>query len=224
MREIVLDTETTGLDPAEGHRVVEIGCLEFVNHVATGSEYHVYLNPERAMPAEAEAVHGLSLEFLSTKQVFGEIAEEFMGFIGDSIIIAHNAGFDLSFINAELTRIGYPPISPERTIDTVKLARRKFPGAQASLNALCERFQIDTSAREKHGALLDAQLLSHVYLELIGGREPGLSLVAPEKVFEFAPMQKRELRQPRVHELSPQERVAHTAFIASLKDAIWTKA
>ena len=224
MREVVLDTETTGLDPATGDRVVEIGCLELLNHVATENEYHVYLNPERDMPAEAEAVHGLSLEFLSTKQVFGEIVEDFVEFIGDSIIIAHNAEFDLGFINAELQGTGHPPIPTERTIDTVKLARRKFPGAQASLDALCKRFQIDTSAREKHGALLDAQLLSHVYMELIGGREPGLALAAVEKTFESAETPKREPRQPRTHKPSTEEHAAHTEFIASIKDAIWTKA
>ncbi len=224
MREIVLDTETTGFDPAAGHRVVEIGCLELENHVATGNEYHVYLNPERDMPAEAEAVHGLSIDFLSTKALFADIAEDFMAFIGDSVLIAHNAGFDLSFINAELKRAGHPVIPPERTIDTVKLARRKFPGAQASLDALCKRFQIDTSAREKHGALLDAQLLSHVYLELIGGREPGLALGAAEKNSEPTETSKRELREPRAHAPTPEESAAHAAFVSSIKDAIWTKA
>jgi len=224
MREIVLDTETTGFDPVTGDRVVEIGCLELLNHVATGNEYHVYLNPERDMPAEAEAVHGLSQEFLSTKSLFSEVAEEFVTFLGDSVIIAHNAGFDMGFINAEFKRTGHPPISADRAIDTVKLARRKFPGAQASLDALCKRFQIDTSTRGKHGALLDAQLLSHVYLELIGGREPGLALAAAEKTFEAAVISKREHRKPRFHEASKDEQIAHEAFVASIKDAIWLKA
>lgn len=224
MREIVLDTETTGLDPASGDRVVEIGCLELVNHVATGNEYHVYLNPERDMPAEAEAVHGLSQEFLSTKPLFSEVAEDFVVFLGGSMIIAHNAGFDLGFINAELKRTGREGIPVDQTIDTVKLARRKFPGAQASLDALCKRFQIDTSAREKHGALLDAQLLSQVYLELIGGREPGLALAAAEKTFEPAVTSKREPREARFHEASKDEQAAHAEFVASIKDAIWTKA
>lgn len=224
MREIVLDTETTGFDPATGDRVVEIGCLELLNHVATGNEYHVYLNPERDMPAEAEAVHGLSHEFLSTKPLFSEVVEEFIAFLGDSMIIAHNAGFDLGFINAELKRTGHPSISDDRAIDTVKLARRKFPGAQASLDALCKRFQIDTSAREKHGALLDAQLLSHVYLELIGGREPALALAAAEKTFEPVVTSKREHREARRHEASKEELAAHQAFVATIDDAIWTKA
>lgn len=224
MREIVLDTETTGFDPAAGHRVVEIGCLELENHVATGNEYHVYLNPERDMPAEAEAVHGLSIEFLSDKALFADIAEEFVAFLGESVLIAHNAAFDLSFINAELKRAGHPVIPAERTIDTVKLARRKFPGAQASLDALCKRFQIDTSAREKHGALLDAQLLSHVYLELVGGREPGLALAAAEKNFEPTKTSSREPRKARSHSPSPEERAAHSAFMDTIKDAIWTKA
>ncbi|MBD25118.1 MAG: DNA polymerase III subunit epsilon [Candidatus Marinimicrobia bacterium] len=223
MREIILDTETTGLDPGAGHRVVEVGCLELENHVATGNEYHVYLNPERDMPYEAEAVHGLSIEFLSTKPLFSDIAEEFINFLGDSDIVAHNAGFDLSFINAELKRAGHPAILPERTIDTVKLARRKFPGAQVSLDALCKRFQIDTSAREKHGALLDAQLLSQVYLELIGGREPGLELAAADTLPELATTSKHQQRKPRHHSPSPKESAAHADFVASIKDAIWTK-
>lgn len=223
MREIILDTETTGLDPGAGHRVVEIGCLELENHVATGSEYHVYLNPERDMPYEAEAVHGLSMEFLSTKPLFSDIAKEFIAFLGDSAIVAHNSGFDLSFLNAEFKRGGHPAILPERAIDTVKLARRKFPGAQVNLDALCKRFQIDTSAREKHGALLDAQLLSHVYLELIGGREPGLALAALDTLPEPAETSKRKPRTPRDHSPSPEEYVAHSAFLASIKGAIWTK-
>jgi DNA polymerase III subunit epsilon len=223
MREIILDTETTGLDPASGDRVVEIGCLELVNHVATGDEYHVYLNPERDMPAEAEAVHGLSQEFLSSKLLFSEVAEDFITFLSDSVIIAHNAGFDLGFINAELKRVGREAIPADQTIDTVKLARRKFPGAPASLDALCKRFQIDTSAREKHGALLDAQLLSHVYLELIGGREPGLALAAAEKTFEPVVTSTREHREARFHEASKDERAAHAEFIESIEGAIWTK-
>ena len=220
----MLDTETTGFDPATGDRVVEIGCLELVNHVETGNEYHVYLNPERDMPAEAEAVHGLSQEFLSTKPLFSEIVDEFMDFVGESIIVAHNAGFDMGFINSELERVGRPSISQDRSIDTVKLARRKFPGAQASLDALCKRFQIDTSAREKHGALLDAQLLSKVYLELIGGREPGLALATTDKTLEPTASVQRTFREPRPHKASADEQAAHTSFITSIKDAIWTQA
>jgi DNA polymerase-3 subunit epsilon len=224
MREIVLDTETTGFDPATGHRVVEIGCLELVNHVVTGNEFHRYLNPERDMPAEAEAVHGLSVAFLSDKPLFSSVAEEFLAFIGESPIIAHNAGFDLAFINAELRRAGRQTFPADRTIDTVTLARRKFPGAQASLDALCRRFQIDTSARDKHGALLDAKLLSKVYLELIGGREPGLALAAADGAAAAAQLVTlRDVRAPRPHAATPEEQAAHAAFIAKIVNAIWMR-
>jgi DNA polymerase-3 subunit epsilon len=221
MREIVLDTETTGFDPLQGHRVVEIGCLELLNHMATGQEFHVYLNPERDMPSEAEAVHGLSIAFLSDKPLFASIADDLLAFIGDSPIVAHNAGFDMNFINAELKRVGRAAIPNTRAIDTVTLARRKFPGAQASLDALCRRFQIDTSERGKHGALLDAKLLSKVYLELIGGREPGLALAATETTAAQAVAQERVARPPRPHAPSPEERAAHEAFVTGLKNPIW---
>jgi DNA polymerase-3 subunit epsilon len=222
MREIVLDTETTGFDPLTGHRVVEIGCIELINHVATGNEFHTYLNPERDMPAEAEAVHGLSQVFLSDKPLFSAIADQMLAFVGDSPIIAHNASFDMNFINAELKRIGRAPLPGDRAIDTVTLARRKFPGAQASLDALCRRFQIDTSARNKHGALLDAQLLSKVYLELVGGREPGFALASVETV-EAVVVQARNIRPPRPHTPLPEELEAHGVFIATIKNAIWTR-
>jgi DNA polymerase-3 subunit epsilon len=222
MREIVVDTETTGLDPAE-HRIVEIGCVELFNHVATGKEFHAYVNPERDVPAEAEAVHGLSSAFLASKPVFSTLADEFLAFVGDAPLIAHNAGFDLGFINAELKRVGRMPFPTDRAIDTVMLARRKFPGAQASLDALCRRFAIDLSARNKHGALLDAQLLSRVYLELIGGREPGLALAVAESIVVTAAPQERIMRAPRPHAPSPEELAAHLAFIATLKDPIWAK-
>ena len=186
MREIVLDTETTGLDPASGHRIVEIGCVELLNHVATGNTFHTYINPQRDMPAEAEAVHGLSIEFLSDKRLFADIVDGFIEFIGTSPVIAHNAMFDLGFINAELTAVDRPPLSTERAIDTVQIARRKFPGGQANLDALCRRFNIDLSARVKHGALLDAELLAEVYLELVGGREPGLGLAVASLSFAKA--------------------------------------
>jgi DNA polymerase-3 subunit epsilon len=221
MREIVLDTETTGFDPLQGHRVVEIGCIELFNHIATGNEFHAYLNPERDMPSEAEAVHGLSIAFLSDKPLFPSIAEEMLAFIGDSPIIAHNAGFDMNFINAELKRAGRMALPNDRAIDTVTLARRKFPGAQASLDALCRRFQIDTSARGKHGALLDAQLLAKVYLELVGGREPGLALAAAETVVMQVEVQERSIRAPRAHGASAEELAAHETFIATIKNAIW---
>jgi DNA polymerase-3 subunit epsilon len=221
MREIVLDTETTGFDPLQGHRVVEIGCIELFNHMPTGNEFHRYMNPERDMPAEAEAVHGLSVAFLSDKPLFASFAEELLAFIGDSPIIAHNAGFDMNFVNAELKRCGKMALSNDRAIDTVTLARRKFPGAQASLDALCRRFQIDTSARGKHGALLDAQLLAKVYLELVGGREPGLALAAAETVAMQAEVQERNIRAPRPHAATAEEQAAHETFIATIKNAIW---
>jgi DNA polymerase-3 subunit epsilon len=222
MREIILDTETTGLSPID-HRVVEIGCIELVNHVATGREFHAYINPERDMPAEAEAVHGLSSEFLSTKPLFAAIVDDFLAFVGDAPVVAHNAGFDMGFINAELKRLSRAPLTSDRAIDTVLLARRKFPGAQASLDALCRRFQIDTSARTKHGALLDAQLLAQVYLELVGGREPGLALAVSETVTVTATPIARVAREPRPHAPTAEELVAHTAFIATIKNALWAK-
>lgn len=222
MREIILDTETTGLSPID-HRVVEIGCIELINHVATGREFHAYMNPERDMPAEAEAVHGLSSEFLSTKPLFAAIVDDFLAFIGDAPVVAHNAGFDMGFINAELKRLNRAPLTPDRAIDTVLLARRKFPGAQASLDALCRRFQIDTSARTKHGALLDAQLLAQVYLELVGGREPGLALSLSENTSATMVMVERVAREPRPHAPTAEELAAHTAFIATIKNALWPK-
>lgn len=173
-REIVLDTETTGLDPFSGHRIVEIGCVELMGHVPTGNHFHTYLNPERDMPREAENVHGLSAEFLKDKLLFKIIARSFLEFIGDDPLVIHNAGFDLKFLNAELDTHGLPLIKYERAIDTVIIARKMFPGSPANLDALCKRFSIDTSARTKHGALLDAELLADVYLELKGGRQSSL--------------------------------------------------
>jgi DNA polymerase-3 subunit epsilon len=221
MREIVLDTETTGFDPLQGHRMVEVGCIELFNHMPTGNEFHAYMNPERDMPAEAENVHGLSIAFLSDKPLFASIAQDLLAFIGDSPIVAHNAGFDMNFVNAELKRCGKRPIPNDRAIDTVTMARRKFPGAQASLDALCRRFSIDTSERGKHGALLDAKLLSKVYLELIGGREPGLALAATETTTVQVVVEERVVRAARAHGPSPDELAAHETFVATLKNAIW---
>ena len=181
MREIVLDTETTGLDPKSGDRLVEIGCVELDNHLPTGRTYHQYVNPEREMPDEAFRVHGLSEAFLANYPVFADIAESFLEFIGDAHLVIHNASFDLGFINAELKRLGRAPVEPRRAIDTVQVARGKYPGAQASLDALCRRFEIDLSVRTKHGALLDAELLADVYLELVGGRQPGLELASQQR-------------------------------------------
>jgi DNA polymerase-3 subunit epsilon len=223
MREIVLDTETTGFDPLTGHRVVEVGCVELINHIATDNHFHRYLNPERDMPAEAERVHGLSASFLSDKPLFASIVEEMLAFIGDSPIIAHNASFDMNFINAELKRAGHQALPTDRTIDTVALARRKFPGAQASLDALCRRFAIDTSERGKHGALLDARLLSKVYLELVGGREPGLALAGAERATRREETGARQVRAARTHAPSPAELAAHQGFLGVLKNPIWLK-
>lgn len=174
MREIVMDTETTGLSPDDGHRIVEIGCVELLNHVPTGKVYHQYINPQRDMPNEAFEVHGLSAERLSKEPVFADIADAFITFIGDAKLVIHNAGFDMKFLNAELKWLGKPQLQWERAIDTLAIARRRFPGSQASLDALCRRFNIDNSARELHGALLDSEILAEVYLELIGGRQPDL--------------------------------------------------
>ncbi len=176
MREIVLDTETTGTDPAAGDRVIAIGCVELVNHVPTGRTYHVYLNPERAVSAGAQGVHGLSNAFLADKPVFAAVADELLAFIGDGRLVIHNAGFDIAFLNAEFARTGHPALGLQGVIDTLSLARRKHPGASNSLEALCARYGIDNSHRTKHGALLDAEILAEVYIELIGGKQADLGL------------------------------------------------
>jgi DNA polymerase-3 subunit epsilon len=223
IREIALDTETTGLDPAAGHRIVEIACLELVNHVPTGQGYQSYFNPERAMDAAAFDVHGLSEEFLSSQPLFVDQAERLLAFIAESPLVIHNAEFDLGFLNAELERVDRPRLDVGRAIDTVRLARRKFPGAPASLDALCRRFGIDNSARTKHGALLDAELLSEVYLELIGGRQTGLDLtgVTPGVDADGVPADPRKSRVPRGHAPSEAELSRHEALVGSLKNPIW---
>ena len=219
MREVVLDTETTGLDPRSGHRIVEIGCVELINHMATGKHFHKYLNPERDIPEQASVIHGLTEEFLSSQPVFADIAEEFEVFIGGSTLVIHNAEFDLGFINAEREKINQPPIAPDLAIDTVSLARRKFPGAQANLDALCRRFKIDNSDRSLHGALKDARLLAEVYLELIGGRQQNLGLSAEErKIVEAA---EKNRRPPRPHAPTDAEQLAHAQFIEKLESPIW---
>ena len=222
-REIVLDTETTGLDPKAGHRIIEIGCIELVNHIATGATYHQYVNPERDMPTEAFAVHGLSEAFLEKHPVFAEVADEFIEFIGDATLVIHNAAFDVGFVNAELERIGHAPVPMARAVDTVQLARARFPGAQASLDALCRRFEIDASARTKHGALLDAELLALVYLELIGGRQPGLELAAEAESVARPRPRDRVLRPARPHAPTPAELEAHAEFLDKLTDPIWRR-
>ena len=225
MREIVLDTETTGLNPSSGDRVVEIGCVELVNHLATGNTYHQYINPERDMPDGAFSVHGLSADFLSTHPKFIEISDAFIEFIGDATLIIHNAQFDLSFINAELDRTGKPLLSVDRCVDTVSMARKKFPFAQASLDALCRRFKIDNSNRELHGALLDAELLAEVYLQLIGGKQPDLILQnKSDKISEALNddgLKAKSILKPRRHDISKEESIAHKRFINDLKNSIW---
>lgn len=221
MREIVFDTETTGLDPKDGHRVVEIGCVELLNHLPTGNDKQWYVNPERDMPEEAFRIHGLSEEFLREHPVFGEVAQDFLDYIGEAKLIAHNAMFDLKFINAELVGTGAPKIERKRMIDTIVLAREKIPGAQYSLDALCRRFGIDLERREKHGALLDSELLAEVYLELIGGRQPGLTLVADNTAAGPAAAGPRQHRDPRPHAATPAELDAHKAFVEKLTDPIW---
>lgn len=224
MREIVLDTETTGFKPEEGHRLVEIGCLELVNHVQTGNRFHVYINPERPVPPEAAAVHGLTDAFLADKPVFDTVAAEFVAFIGDSPLVIHNASFDMKFLRWELKLLGYPDLKNE-AIDTLMMARQKFPGSPATLDALCKRFGVDNSGRTFHGALLDAQLLAEVYLELLGGRQAGLSLTdapaARRTVAATGVKTTRPRREPRPHALTPEELDAHKAMVSQIKNALW---
>jgi DNA polymerase III subunit epsilon len=225
MREIVLDTETTGLDPLRGDRLVEIGCVEIFNRMPTGQTYHVYINPERDMPAEAFAVHGLSTEFLATKPLFNEVVDEFLAFIGDTPLVIHNASFDISFINAELDRIKRKAIPKDQLVDTLLLARRKHPGVSNRLDDLCSRYQIDNSRRTKHGALLDAELLAEVYIDLIGARQSQLILASETRITVTSgigetPRRQREV--PLAPRVSDADREAHRAFVATLGDKpIW---
>ncbi|MBS0482050.1 MAG: DNA polymerase III subunit epsilon [Proteobacteria bacterium] len=226
MREIIFDTETTGLDPKTGDRLVEIGCLEMVNRVLTGASFHAYFNPDRDMPAAAEAVHGLSITFLSDKPRFHERAAELLAFLGDSMLVAHNAGFDFGFLNTELESCGLDPVSRTRMIDTVALARVRHPGAKLSLDALCTRYGIDRSHRTKHGALLDAELLAQVYVELTGGRQIGLELAAeaPDHLTAAATVvtrRERSFRPARPHGPSDAELTAHAAFLETVKSPLW---
>jgi DNA polymerase-3 subunit epsilon len=232
MREIIFDTETTGLDPKTGDRMVEIGCVEMVGRVETGRTFHAYYNPDRDMPVEAERVHGLSAAFLATKPRFAESVDDLLAFLGDAPLVAHNAGFDFGFLNAELERAGRTPIGLDRMVDTVVLARKKHPGAKLSLDALCTRYGIDRSHRVKHGALLDAELLAQVYVELTGGRQIGLGLAdagadvvvlpadGPAAPW-YRPAPAQERREPRPHAASPEELERHRAFIAGIAGAIW---
>lgn len=240
IREIVLDTETTGLSPADGHRIIEIGALELINHMPTGNQLHLYINPEREIDEAAERVHGISSEFLADKPLFKDVAKEFLDFIGDDVMIIHNAAFDMGFINAELKRMKRLTLPDNRAIDTVQMARRKFPGAQASLDALCRRFGIDNAHRDLHGALIDADLLAEVYIELIGGRQPDLGLAAASAAGQDVGSQggvgangasqagadgfqiiAGPIRAARPHEASPEELALHEAFLETIKDPIW---
>ena len=221
MREVVLDTETTGFDPHNGDRIVEIGCLELENHIPTGRSFQRYVNPERDMPVSAFEVHGLSEAFLSKHPVFADIVDSFLQFVGNSPLIIHNASFDLGFINAELEKLGRDEIPLDRAIDTVQIARSKFPGAQASLDALCRRFDIDLSGRSKHGALLDAELLASVYLELAGGRQPGFELAADKVQRTVEVESDRQIRPARPHKPSEAELEHHQSLVVKLHLPIW---
>jgi len=227
MREVALDTETTGFDPDTGDRMVEIACVEMINHQSTGVHFHKYINPQRDVPEEARRVHGLTIEFLQDKPLFSEIADEFIEFVGDSPMVIHNAAFDMKFINFELQNCGRPTLPYAQAIDTLQIARERFPGARATLDALCQRFGIDNSHRELHGALLDTELLAEVYLELCGGREPGLTLDAAQSgngnSKHVKKVLNRQFREPRSHTPTAEETAAFQDFIAKLKEPIWLK-
>jgi DNA polymerase-3 subunit epsilon len=221
MREIVWDTETTGIFPGDGHRIVEIGALEMVDRVLTGRSFHTYVDPCRPMPKDSQAVHGLSSDFLTGQPVFEMIIDDFLEFIGDSPLVAHNAAFDMEFLNWELKRIKRPVIPHSRAIDTLEISRKLNPGAKHTLDALCNRYGIDLSARTKHGALVDAELLARVYVELTGGRQIGFDL-AEAAVVEDVPVERVTLAM-RAHSATPEELERHAAFVAGLKDPLWVQ-
>lgn len=229
VREIIFDTETTGLSPLTGDRLVEIGCVELVNRVETGRTFHAYFNPGRSMPSGAEAIHGLTDAFLADKALFEEQCEDLLDFLGDSPLVAHNASFDFGFINHELSLCGRPLVCLTRMVDTLVLARQRHPGAKHSLDALCTRYGVDRSLRIKHGALIDAQLLAQVYIELTGGRQIGLSLAAHRAAprAEAAPVAELPsrivIRPPRPHHASPAELERHAVFLSAIKDPIWNR-
>lgn len=229
MREVVFDTETTGLEVDQGHRVVEIGALELLNHVPSGRSFHVYLNPERSMPDDALRVHGLTSAFLADQPVFSDVVDDLLAFIdldresepSPARLIAHNASFDVAFLDMELERVGRPKLAPERVVDSLQLARQRFPGASNSLDALCRRFNVDSSARTRHGALLDSELLAEVYLWLIGGRQPDLGLTAGPRRAGVSIERPRIFRPARPHAPLPAELAAHEAFLDQFKQPIW---
>lgn len=228
MREIVLDTETTGFDPETGDRLVEIGAVELRGHVPTGNTYHQYINPERDVPQEAVEVHGLTYDFLRDKPVFSKVVDDFLSFIGDAKLVIHNAAFDMKFLNAELKWLGRPGLPWDRAIDTLEIARKKFPGSPASLDALCRRYGIDNSARTLHGALLDSEILAEVYLELIGGRQPDLVLDGTTRVARTSGTSEAVRPKQRPHPLPPrltdEEKAAHAAFVDGMgENALWSK-
>lgn len=228
IREIVLDTETTGFEPSEGHRLVEIGCVELLNHLPTGNYFHVYLNPQRDVPSDAVRIHGLTTEFLQDKPLFTEKVGDFMDFIGDATLVIHNAEFDMKFINAEMKLAGFPkPLPMSRVIDTLLIARQKFPGQPANLDALCRRFKIDNTERKLHGALLDSELLAEVYLELMGGRQHGLGLASEAVSLTSAQLNasiKRQDRPARSFPPSAAEVATHEKFLEKVKDNLWLPA
>jgi DNA polymerase-3 subunit epsilon len=227
MREIVLDTETTGLDPFDGHRIVEIGAVELFNHMPTGRTYHQYINPQRSVPSDAVAVHGLTDDFLRDKPLFPAVAPAFLEFVSDARLIIHNASFDLRFLNAELEWAGLARLADDMAIDTLLIARRRFPGSPASLDALCRRFGVDNSAREKHGALLDSEILAEVYLELIGGRQPDFALSVTSRqgpVVQASGWRPWPRPEPLASRITEEERKAHDRFVAGLGDiALWAR-
>ncbi len=222
MREIVLDTETTGLDPDTGDRIVEIGCVELINHIPTGKTYHQYLNPERSMSEEVIAVHGLTEEFLSDKPKFGEIADEFLAFVGEDTLVIHNAPFDMKFLNFELKKANRPLLSYDHVIDTLVMARQKYPGARVNLNELCKRFSVDASRRTVHGALLDSELLADVYLAMILDKELKFGQHTEKQVNKLSVQNvSRETLPPRKFDLLPEEELAHMSFVLKIKDNLW---
>ncbi len=226
MRELVLDTETTGFEPHEGDRIVEIGAVELFNHMPTGQTFHKYINPQRSMPQGAFEVHGLGDDFLRDKPLFKDVAQEFIDFVGDAKLVIHNAAFDMKFLNAELGWLNYPTLPMDQAIDTLAIARKKFPGSPASLDALCRRFNIDNSSRTLHGALLDSEILAEVYLELIGGRQPDLVLAdtSSSQTRQDGTWRAKTRPQPLKSRLTEKERAAHAEFVNKLGDsALWSK-